>query len=119
MWPRPSASTCRFCRRRPPVTAPTARSAPTSRTEAGSHMLRSLAAPGATAGAALGAMLAAGPAQAQTYGGDQQFNQNLQVLPITGCNTNAAVLGANVPVLSPQTTGDCTNGPSAVNLDSQ
>ncbi|MUL41922.1 hypothetical protein FZ103_12170 [Streptomonospora sp. PA3] len=82
-------------------------------------MLRKLVAAGTIAGAALGALLLAGPAQAQTHGGDQQFNQNLQVLPISVCNANLSVLGATVPVLSPQTTGDCTNGPSVVNLDSQ
>ncbi|KIH97793.1 hypothetical protein LP52_17240 [Streptomonospora alba] len=82
-------------------------------------MLRKLVAAGAVTGAALGALLLAGPAQAQTHGGDQQFNQNLQVVPISVCNANAAVLGVTVPVLSPQTTGDCTNGPSVVNLDSQ
>ncbi|MBV2361827.1 hypothetical protein ACFPZ0_02070 [Streptomonospora nanhaiensis] len=82
-------------------------------------MLRKVTAAGLLAGAALGALLLAGPAQAEDRGADQQFNQNLQVLPIQLCNTNVAVLGANVPVLSPQTTGDCVNGPSLTNLNSR
>ncbi|GAB3463012.1 hypothetical protein GCM10027570_49770 [Streptomonospora sediminis] len=80
-------------------------------------MLRKLGIAGVIAGAALGAVVAASPASAGGYGGDQQYNQNLQVVPIQACNTNAAVLGLTVPVLSPQTTGDCTNGPSSANID--
>jgi len=79
--------------------------------------MKKLTAAGLVAGAAMGAVLMAGPANAAPYGGDQQFNQNLQVVPVTLCNTNVAVLGANVPVLSPQTTGDCTNGPRGANVD--
>ncbi|MDA0565774.1 hypothetical protein LG943_15840 [Streptomonospora sp. S1-112] len=78
-------------------------------------MLKKFAAAGLIAGAAMGAVLMAGPAQAATGSGDQQFNQNLQLVPIQLCNTNIAVLGANVPVLSPQTTGDCINGPVGAN----
>nr|WP_218902564.1 hypothetical protein [Streptomonospora nanhaiensis] len=65
----------------------------------------------------MGAVLMAGPAQAATNSGDQQFNQNLQVVPIQLCNANVSVLGVTVPVLSPQTTGDCINGPVAANVD--
>ncbi|GAA1759607.1 hypothetical protein GCM10009834_16480 [Streptomonospora arabica] len=79
--------------------------------------MKKLTAAGLLAGAAMGALLMAGPAHATSYGGDQQFNQNLQVVPIQLCNTNASVLGVTVPVLSPQTTGDCTNGPSTANVD--
>ncbi|TQN33075.1 hypothetical protein FHX37_3073 [Haloactinospora alba] len=82
-------------------------------------MLRRLCMAGAVAGAAMGAVLMAGPAQASDHGGDQQFNQNLQVLPIEVCNANVGVLGASVPLGSPQKTGDCTNGPAVANLDSQ
>ncbi|WP_344973108.1 hypothetical protein [Salinactinospora qingdaonensis] len=78
-------------------------------------MLRKLTAAGLVAGAALGAVLMAAPAQAA----DQQFNQNLQVVPVTVCNANASVLGITVPVLSPQTTGDCTNGPINTTLSSK
>ncbi|KIH97795.1 hypothetical protein LP52_17255 [Streptomonospora alba] len=81
-------------------------------------MMKKLTAAGLLAGAAMGAVLMAGPAHAGgPYGGDQQFNQNLQVVPVQLCNTNASVLGVTVPVLSPQTTGDCTNGPSSANVD--
>ncbi|QBI56002.1 hypothetical protein [Streptomonospora litoralis] len=80
-------------------------------------MKKKLTAAGLIAGAAMGAVLMAGPAHAGPYGGDQQFNQNLQVVPIQLCNTNASVLGATVPILSPQTTGDCTNGPRGANVD--
>ncbi|MFD6951089.1 hypothetical protein A6A08_00745 [Nocardiopsis sp. TSRI0078] len=80
-------------------------------------MLRKFTAATAIAGVALGAMLAASPAFA-SHGGDQQFNQNLQLVPIQLCNTELSVgLGAvNVPILSPQTTGDCINGPAWNNV---
>ncbi|WP_017610222.1 hypothetical protein [Nocardiopsis xinjiangensis] len=79
-------------------------------------MLRKITAAGAIAGVALGAMLAATPASA-SHGGDQQFNQNVQLVPVQLCNTELAVglVGANVPILSPQTTGDCVNGPVSTN----
>ncbi|MDT0331366.1 hypothetical protein [Nocardiopsis lambiniae] len=81
-------------------------------------MLRKLSIAGAVAGIALGAVLAASPASA-SHGGDQQFNQNLQLVPVQLCNTELAVglIGANVPILSPQTTGDCVNGPVGTNVD--
>ncbi|WP_017558060.1 hypothetical protein [Nocardiopsis baichengensis] len=70
-------------------------------------MIRKISAAGLVAGAAMGALMMAAPAQAT----DQTFNQNLQVVPVQVCNANVGVLGAAVPILSPQTTGDCTNGP--------
>ncbi|MFE3458600.1 hypothetical protein ACFXKD_13745 [Nocardiopsis aegyptia] len=82
-------------------------------------MLRKLTTAGAIAGIALGAMLAAAPASA-SHGGDQQYNQNLQGIPVQLCNTSAAVgliAGVNIPILSPQTTGDCVNGPVSTNID--
>ncbi|MEV2275951.1 hypothetical protein AB0I72_10215 [Nocardiopsis sp. NPDC049922] len=81
-------------------------------------MLRKLTAAGALAGIAFGAALMGAPASADSHGGDQQYNQNLQVIPVQLCNTSAAVglVAVNVPVLSPQTTGDCTNGPESLNL---
>ena len=68
-------------------------------------------------GAARGAVLFATPAAA-SHGGDQQYNQNLQAIPVQLCNTSAAVglVGVNVPILSPQTTGDCVNGPIGTNI---
>ncbi|MFC7329335.1 hypothetical protein [Marinactinospora rubrisoli] len=78
-------------------------------------MLRKLSAVGLVAAAALSTVLMAAPAQAKNVS-DQQFNQNLQILPITICNANIAVLGANVPILSPQTSGDCSNGPTQTNV---
>ena len=83
-------------------------------------MLRKFATATAIAGIALGAMLAASPASASgSHGGDQQFNQNLQLVPVQLCNTELAVglVGANIPILSPQTAGDCINGPSSTNID--
>ncbi|MEU0490700.1 hypothetical protein ABZ249_15845 [Nocardiopsis sp. NPDC006139] len=81
-------------------------------------MLRKLGVAGLVAGAALGAVLVATPASA-SHGGDQQYNQNLQAVPVQLCNTSAAVglVAVNVPVLSPQTTGDCVNGPISTNID--
>ncbi|MDA2813171.1 hypothetical protein O4J56_21175 [Nocardiopsis sp. RSe5-2] len=70
-------------------------------------MIRKISAAGLVAGAAMGALMMAAPAQAT----DQTFNQNLQVVPVQVCNANVGVLGAAVPILSPQTTGACTNGP--------
>jgi len=83
-------------------------------------MLRKLTTATAIAGIALGAMLAASPASAGSHGGDQQYNQNLQAIPVQLCNTELAVgllAGVNVPILSPQTTGDCVNGPISTNID--
>jgi len=83
-------------------------------------MLRKFATATAIAGIALGAVLAASPASASgSHGGDQQFNQNLQLVPVQLCNTELAVglVGANIPILSPQTAGDCINGPSSTNID--
>ncbi|MFW5420502.1 hypothetical protein J0910_28205 [Nocardiopsis sp. CNT-189] len=79
-------------------------------------MMRKFAVAGLVAGAALGSVLMAGPAQAHDSS-DQQYNQNLQLVPVQLCNPNVAVLGANVPILSPQTAGDCTNGPIQTNVD--
>ncbi|WP_017610223.1 hypothetical protein [Nocardiopsis xinjiangensis] len=87
-------------------------------------MLRKITAAGAIAGVALGAMLAATPASAGhghgSHGGDQQYNQNLQAVPVQLCNTDLAVgllAGVNAPILSPDSTGDCTNGPVSTNID--
>ncbi|MGW8528492.1 MULTISPECIES: hypothetical protein [Nocardiopsidaceae] len=84
-------------------------------------MLRKITTATAIAGIALGAMLAASPASASgSHGGDQQYNQNLQLVPVQLCNTELAVgllAGVNVPILSPQTTGDCVNGPISTNID--
>ncbi|MFC7329337.1 hypothetical protein [Marinactinospora rubrisoli] len=81
-------------------------------------MPRQPAIAGLLAGAVLGAVLMAAPAQAGVEEARQKFNQNLQILPITVCDANVAVLGANVVVLSPQTAGDCSNGPISGNLSS-
>jgi len=85
-------------------------------------MLRKLGVAGLIAGAALGVVLTGSPALAGSHGshgGDQQYNQNLQLVPVQLCNTSAAVglVGVNVPILSPQTTGDCVNGPISTNID--
>ncbi|WP_067597693.1 hypothetical protein [Nocardiopsis listeri] len=81
--------------------------------------MRKFTAVTAIAGIAFGAMLAAAPASA-SHGGDQQYNQNLQAVPVQLCNTELAVgllAGVNAPILSPQTTGDCVNGPISTNID--
>ena len=83
-------------------------------------MLRKLGVAGLIAGAALSVALTGAPASASgSHGGDQQYNQNLQGIPVQLCNTSAAVglVAVNVPVLSPQTTGDCVNGPISTNID--
>jgi len=87
-------------------------------------MLRKLTTATAVAGIALGAILAATPASAGaahgSHGGDQQYNQNLQLVPVQLCNTDLTVgiiAGVTAPILSPDTTGDCTNGPVSTNID--
>ena len=82
-------------------------------------MLRKFAAATALAGVAMGALLMGAPAHAHgSHGGDQQFNQNLQLVPIQSCNLEASVglIAVNIPILSPQTTGDCVNGPVGTNI---
>ncbi|NKY98255.1 hypothetical protein [Nocardiopsis alborubida] len=81
-------------------------------------MLRKFTAATAIAGVALGALLASSPVFAGSHGGGQQFNQNLQLVPVQICNAELAVgvAGVNVPILSPQTTGDCINGPATTNV---
>ncbi|GLU49259.1 hypothetical protein [Nocardiopsis ansamitocini] len=72
-------------------------------------MLRKFAAATAIAGAALA--FSAAPALAHNHG-DQNYNQNLQVVSAAVCNANVgAAIGVVVPVLSPQFAGDCTSGP--------
>ncbi|WP_150238423.1 hypothetical protein [Nocardiopsis quinghaiensis] len=83
-------------------------------------MLRKLGVAGLVAGAAFGVVLSGSPASAgSTHGGDQQYNQNLQAVPVQLCNSEIVVglVAVNVPVLSPQTTGDCVNGPISTNID--
>ncbi|NKY98253.1 hypothetical protein [Nocardiopsis alborubida] len=83
-------------------------------------MLRKLGVAGLVAGAAFGVVLAGSPASASgSHGGDQQYNQNLQAIPVQLCNTEAAIglIAVNIPILSPQTTGDCVNGPISTNID--
>jgi hypothetical protein len=80
------------------------------------RMFRRLAAVGILAGAVLGAVTT-GSAHAGGPPG-QQFDQNLQIAPITLCNVEVNVIAVPVDVLSPNTTGDCINGPTLVNLDS-
>ncbi|WP_285731817.1 hypothetical protein [Nocardiopsis sp. ATB16-24] len=83
-------------------------------------MLRKLGVAGLVAGAAFGVVLSGSPAFAHgSHGGDQQYNQNLQAIPVSLCNTEAVVglVAVNLPILSPQTTGDCVNGPVSTNID--
>ncbi|MQA94644.1 MAG: hypothetical protein GEV11_08300 [Streptosporangiales bacterium] len=39
------------------------------------------------------------------------WNNNVQLIPIQLCNSDIAVLGVQVPIASPETTGPCINGP--------
>ncbi|GAA3764154.1 hypothetical protein HDA32_004998 [Spinactinospora alkalitolerans] len=66
-------------------------------------MPREPTAAGLIAGAVLGLVLTAAPAQAH----EQPFDQNLQIAPVQVCNAEIVA----VPALSPQTTGECVNGP--------
>ena len=65
------------------------------------------------AGAAAGLMALAPIANADSADNDGVNllnDNNLSVLPIQACGNNVAVLGAVVPVLSPQTS-ECVNAP--------
>ncbi|MEU6131607.1 hypothetical protein ABZ805_20735 [Saccharopolyspora sp. NPDC047091] len=65
------------------------------------------------AGAAAGLMALAPIANADTADNDGVNllnDNNLSVLPVQACGNNVAVLGAVVPILSPQTS-DCVNAP--------
>ncbi|MCX2732158.1 hypothetical protein OOZ19_18125 [Saccharopolyspora sp. NFXS83] len=65
------------------------------------------------AGAAAGLMALAPIANADSADNDGVNllnDNNLSVLPVQACGNNVAVLGAVVPILSPQTS-DCTNAP--------
>ncbi|WP_067964513.1 hypothetical protein [Nocardiopsis trehalosi] len=79
--------------------------------------MKKFTAAGIIAGAALSAMFMGAPAYADgANSGDQQFNQNLQVVPIVLCNTEVNVIAVPIDILSPNTTGDCGNGDSSVNV---
>ncbi|WP_159941433.1 MULTISPECIES: hypothetical protein [unclassified Nocardiopsis] len=82
-------------------------------------MIKKMAAAGLVAGAAMGALLMGAPVHAHgSHGGDQQFNQNLQLVPIQACNVKASVgvVSVNIPILSPQSAGKCVNGPIGTNI---
>lgn len=62
---------------------------------------------------ALGAPAFAGEAHGgvhhnHEYNGVNLLNENNVQVPVGVCNNNVAVLGAVVPILSPQTAGDCS-----------
>ncbi|GAA2331841.1 hypothetical protein GCM10009854_03800 [Saccharopolyspora halophila] len=65
------------------------------------------------AGAAAGLMALAPMANADSMDNDGVNvlnDNNLSVLPVQACGNNVAVLGAVVPILSPQTS-QCVNAP--------
>lgn len=60
--------------------------------------------------AAAGLMMMSGPANAGDFPpGD--WNNNVQLVPVQLCNSDIAILGVQVPIASPETTGPCINGP--------
>ena len=71
-------------------------------------MLRKLGVAGLVAGAAFGAVLAGSPAIA----GDKSFEQEAVVTSVQECEATLAsgVLAVNVPILSPQSNGNCVSG---------
>ena len=65
------------------------------------------------AGAAAGLLALAPAANADSMDNDGVNvgnDNNISVLPVQACGNNAAVLGAVVPILSPQT-AQCVNAP--------
>ena len=82
-------------------------------------MLRKISVAGLVAGAALSALAFAAPVHADDNSGDQQYNQNLQVVPVLLCNTEVNVIAVPIDVLSPNTTGDCVNGNESANVKTE
>ncbi|CAM3694849.1 hypothetical protein GCM10009799_19910 [Nocardiopsis rhodophaea] len=76
-------------------------------------MLRKFVAGALMAGVTMSTLMMATPAQADDY----TANNNLQLVPIQLCNPNVGVLGAAIPLFSPQKTKNCTNGPINTNAE--
>src|SRR5699024_2836702 len=115
----------RSCRRSPTVTARAVPSAVTTASRSlffrpkralfqasskGNSMLRKLGVAGLVAGAAFGAVLAGTPASA--HSGDNSFEQESVVVSGQECEASLAsgVLALNIPILSPQSNGNCESG---------
>ena len=62
--------------------------------------------------AAAGLMMMSGAANAGVHEDfpPSNWNNNVQLVPIQLCNSDIAILGVQVPVGSPETTGPCING---------
>lgn len=77
-------------------------------------MLRKLGVAGLVAGAAFGAVLAGSPAIAH----DKSFEQETAATSIQECEATLAsgVVALNVPILSPQSNGNCESGAAGGNL---
>ena len=73
-------------------------------------MLRKLGVAGLVAGAAFGVVLAGSPASAHSV--DKSFEQESVVISGQECEATLAsgVLAVNIPILSPQSNGNCESG---------
>src|SRR5699024_12185560 len=71
-------------------------------------MITKMTAAGLVAGAAMGALLMGAPAHA----GDKSFEQETEVASMQECEASLAsgVLALNIPILSPQSNGNCESG---------
>ena len=71
-------------------------------------MIKKMTAAGLVAGAAMGALLMGAPAHA----GDKSFEQETEVASMQECEASLAsgVLALNIPILSPQSNGNCESG---------
>ena len=79
-------------------------------------MLRKLGVAGLVAGAAFGAVLAGTPASAHSV--DKSFEQESVVVSGQECEASLAsgVVALNVPILSPQSNGNCRGSTAGGNV---
>ena len=77
-------------------------------------MIKKMTAAGLVAGAAMGALLMGAPAHA----GDKSFEQESAAASIQECEASLAsgVVALNVPILSPQSNGNCGGGAAGGNI---
>ena len=75
-------------------------------------MIKKMTAAGLVAGAAMGALLMGAPAHAGDKSFEQEFEQESVSASIQECEATLAsgVVALNIPILSPQTNGNCESG---------
>ena len=81
-------------------------------------MIKKMTAAGLVAGAAMGALLMGAPAHAGDKSFEQEFEQESAAASIQECEASLAsgVVALNVPILSPQSNGNCGSGAAGGNI---